>query len=50
MRGEGEPGVYNLAGAGTITAADLARAFGWHSLPVPRAGVAVSAAVPAGCR
>jgi UDP-glucose 4-epimerase len=45
VRGEGEPGVYNLAGAGTITVADLARAFGWHSLPVPRAGVAVSAAV-----
>ena len=39
VRGEGEPGVYNLRGAGTITAADLARAFGWHSVPVPRAGV-----------
>jgi UDP-glucose 4-epimerase len=45
VRGDGEPGVYNLAGAGTITVADLARAFGWRSLPVPRAGVAVSAAV-----
>jgi UDP-glucose 4-epimerase len=45
VRGEGDPGAYNLAGAGTITVADLARAFGWHSLPVPRAGVAVSAAV-----
>ena len=45
VRGEGEPGVYNLAGAGTITTADLAHALGWHSVPVPRAGVAVSAAV-----
>ena len=36
--GEGEPGVYNLAGAGTITVADLARAFGWHSVPLPPRG------------
>jgi UDP-glucose 4-epimerase len=45
VRGEGEPGIYNLAGAGTISVADLARAFGWHSLPVPRAGVAATAVV-----
>ena len=45
VRGEGEPGVYNLAGAGTISVADLARALGWRSVPVPRAGVAVTAAV-----
>ena len=45
VRGEGEPGVYNLAGAGTISVTDLARAFGWRSLPVPRAGVAATAAV-----
>ena len=45
VRGEGEPGVYNLAGAGTISVADLAHALGWHAVPVPRAGVAVSAAV-----
>ena len=45
VRGDGEPGIYNLAGAGTISVADLARAFGWHSLPVPRAGVAATAAV-----
>ena len=43
VRGEGEPGVYNLAGAGTITAADLARAFGWHSVRVPRAGASLAA-------
>jgi UDP-glucose 4-epimerase len=45
VRGEGEPGIYNLAGAGTISVADLARAFGWHSLPVPWAGVAATAVV-----
>ena len=45
VRGEGEPGIYNLAGAGTISVGDLARAFGWHSLQVPRAGVAATAAV-----
>ena len=45
VRGEGTPGVYNLAGAGTITVAELARALGWHSLPVPKAGVALTAGV-----
>ena len=33
--GRGEPGVYNLAGAGTLTMADLADALGWYSLPLP---------------
>jgi UDP-glucose 4-epimerase len=45
VRGEGRPGVYNLAGAGTIKVSDLARALGWRSVPVPRAGVAVGASV-----
>ena len=45
VRGEGEPGIYNLAGTGTITAGDLASAFGWHSVPVPRAGIALGAGV-----
>jgi nucleoside-diphosphate-sugar epimerase len=45
VRGEGEPGIYNLAGMGTITAGDLASAFGWHSVPVPRAGIALGAGV-----
>ena len=39
------PGVYNLAGDGTITVADLARALGWHAVPVPRAGIALTAGV-----
>jgi UDP-glucose 4-epimerase len=33
--GRGEPGVYNLAGDGTLTMADLADALGWYSVPVP---------------
>jgi UDP-glucose 4-epimerase len=45
VRGEGEPGIYNLAGSGTITAADLADALGWHSVPFPRAGIALGAGV-----
>jgi UDP-glucose 4-epimerase len=45
VRGEGEPGVYNLAGAGTITVADLARALGWRSVPFPTAGIALTAGV-----
>jgi nucleoside-diphosphate-sugar epimerase len=36
-RGAGAPGAYNLAGEGTITLGDLARALGWHALPVPAA-------------
>jgi UDP-glucose 4-epimerase len=43
VRGDGPPGVYNLAGEGTIRVRDLARAFGWRSVPVPRAGVTVTA-------
>jgi nucleoside-diphosphate-sugar epimerase len=33
--GRGEPGIYNLAGDGTITMSDLARALGWYSIPTP---------------
>jgi UDP-glucose 4-epimerase len=33
--GKGPPGVYNLAGEGTLTMADLADALGWYSIPVP---------------
>ena len=43
VRGDGPPGVYNLAGDGTITAGDLARAFGWLSVPIPKAGVSLTA-------
>jgi UDP-glucose 4-epimerase len=43
VRGEGSPGVYNLAGEGTIKTADLARAFGWLSVPMLKVGVDVTA-------
>jgi len=33
--GRGRPGVYNLAGAGELTVAELARELGWYSIPVP---------------
>jgi nucleoside-diphosphate-sugar epimerase len=45
VRGEGEPGVYNLAGAGTVSVADLAHALGWRSVPVPHAGVSIGASI-----
>jgi UDP-glucose 4-epimerase len=43
-RGAGSPGVYNLAGPGELSARDLARALGWHSVPIPRAAVSLAAA------
>jgi UDP-glucose 4-epimerase len=45
VRGDGPPGIYNLAGAGTISVTDLAHALGWHSVPVPRAGIALGTGV-----
>jgi UDP-glucose 4-epimerase len=42
-RGDGEPGVYNLAGDGTIDVGDLARALGWLSVRVPHVGVSAAA-------
>jgi nucleoside-diphosphate-sugar epimerase len=45
--GSGPPGVYNLAGDGTIQARDLARAFGWLSVRVPKVGVDLTAEVTA---
>jgi UDP-glucose 4-epimerase len=41
--GRGEPGVYNLAGDGTLTMADLANALGWYSIPVPELAVGAAA-------
>ena len=43
--GEGEPGVYNLAGEGVITLSDVARALGYHALPIPHAAVEATAKV-----
>jgi nucleoside-diphosphate-sugar epimerase len=43
-RGAGPPGVYNLAGPGEITLADVARELGTISVPVPRVAVTLAAA------
>jgi UDP-glucose 4-epimerase len=43
--GRGEPGVYNLAGRGTIATADLAHAMGWQPIPFPRRAIKLGASV-----
>jgi UDP-glucose 4-epimerase len=43
--GRGKPGVYNLAGDGTLTTGDLARELGWHTIPVPSKATALAAHV-----
>jgi UDP-glucose 4-epimerase len=45
VAGKGEPGPYNLAGRGTLTASDVADALGWYSVPVPGLAVEVAAEV-----
>jgi nucleoside-diphosphate-sugar epimerase len=35
IEGKGDPGAYNLAGEGTITLGDVARAIGWRAVRVP---------------
>jgi nucleoside-diphosphate-sugar epimerase len=39
VRGRGAPGVYNLAGPGQLTVAELASELGWYSIPVPELAV-----------
>lgn len=43
ITGVGEPGAYNLAGKGEISIADIARALGWRSVPVPGPAVGLGA-------
>jgi len=45
IQGRGEPGVYNLAGNGSLTASDLADALGWYAVPIPELAVDVGAEV-----
>src|SRR3954471_7250817 len=45
ITGRGEPGIYNLAGDGTISFGDYASAIGWYSVPVPSFAVDVTAGV-----
>jgi UDP-glucose 4-epimerase len=41
--GRGSPGVYNLAGPGTVKMSDVADALGWYSVPVPELAVDAAA-------
>jgi nucleoside-diphosphate-sugar epimerase len=43
--GVGEPGIYNLAGPGELTVADVAHELGWHSVSAPRMAVDATAEV-----
>jgi nucleoside-diphosphate-sugar epimerase len=43
VRGRGAPGVYNLAGPGQLTVAELASELGWYSIPVPELAVDAAA-------
>src|SRR3954452_24280980 len=45
ITGRGEPGIYNLAGDGTISFGDYGSAIGWYSVPVPNFAVDVTAGV-----
>lgn len=45
IAGKGEPGAYNLAGEGEIGIGDIARALGWHTVPVPAPAVGLGAAL-----
>lgn len=45
--GKGEAGVYNLAGDGEMTIADLAEEIGWYSVPVPDLAVDATAEIVA---
>jgi nucleoside-diphosphate-sugar epimerase len=45
--GRGAPGVYNLAGPGELTVADLAGELGWYALPVPELATDATAEIVA---
>ena len=45
--GRGEPGAYNLAADGEVTMRDLARALGYHTIPMPRIAVEAASEVVA---
>jgi UDP-glucose 4-epimerase len=47
IAGRGEPGAYNLAGEGEIGVADIARALGWRTVPVPGPAVGLGTALAA---
>jgi UDP-glucose 4-epimerase len=44
-RGVGEPGVYNLAGPGEVSIADLAQELGYYAIPIPELAVDATAEI-----
>jgi len=47
IRGQGEPGIYNLAGAGTVTLSDVADELGWYAVSIPDLAVDATAEIVA---
>jgi nucleoside-diphosphate-sugar epimerase len=45
IAGKGDPGAYNLAGEGQLGIGDVARALGWHAVPVPGPAVGLGAGI-----
>jgi UDP-glucose 4-epimerase len=45
IAGKGDPGAYNLAGEGQLGIGDVARALGWHTVPVPGPAVGLGAGI-----
>jgi UDP-glucose 4-epimerase len=45
IKGEGEPGVYNLAAEGQISITDIAHALGWYAMPIPELAVDATAKI-----
>jgi UDP-glucose 4-epimerase len=45
IKGEGEPGVYNLAAEGEISVTDIAHALGWYAIPIPELAVDATARI-----
>jgi len=43
--GRGEPGTYNLAADGEITASDIAHGLGWYTIPVPELALDATAKI-----
>jgi UDP-glucose 4-epimerase len=43
--GKGEPGAYNLAGDGKVTASDVAHALGWYAIPLPEIAIGAAARI-----
>lgn len=45
IKRDGEPGVYNLAGEGEVSIADIAHALGWYAIPIPELAVDATARI-----